>query len=287
MSDLAASVRARLLNRARAANENFDLVLTRYGIERLLYRLVAAGHADRFVLKGAQLLHVYSGERYRPTRDLDLLGFGDPDPEGLAGVFRELCTLDVEPDGLAFDAASVTADAIRDADRYGGVRVRLTAPLAKARIRLQIDVGFGDAITPGPVPLTYPTLLDMPAPILSAYPLETIIAEKLESLVGLGLATSRMKDVYDLWRILATFDLDPDSVRTAIRRTFERRGTSPRGEPVLFTDVFWTDGSKQQQWRAFVRRADLDAPSLEEACREVARHLQPLLPIAGGGDALP
>lgn len=278
MSELAAGIRARLLNRARAANETFDIVLVRYGIERLLYRLAAAGHAERFVLKGAQLLHAYSGERYRPTRDLDLLGLGDPDPEGLAGLFRELCTLEVEPDGLVFDAASVTADAIRNADRYGGVRVRLTATLARARIRLRIDVGFGDAVTPGPVPLTYPTLLDMPAPSLRAYPLETIVAEKLESLVRLGLATSRMKDVYDLWKILATFDLDPDGVRTAIHRTFERRGTRPGRDPAVFTDAFWTDRSKQRQWRAFVERADLDAPSLEEACRRVARHLRPLRP---------
>ena len=160
MKNQAASVRARLLDKARSVGENFDLTLTRYGIERLLYRLVAAGHADQFILKGAQLLHVYSAERYRPTRDLDLLGFGSDNPDRLANLFRELCTVHVEPDGLDFDANTVEARTVREEAEYGGVRVRLTALLGSARIRLQVDVGFGDAITPEPEVITYPVILD-------------------------------------------------------------------------------------------------------------------------------
>lgn len=270
MKDLAASVQARLRNEARAAGEDFQLVLTRYGIERFLYRLVAAGYGDRFVLKGAQLLFFHLKERFRPTRDVDLMAYEMSTPEELTHIFQEIGTVSVEPDGLEFDAATVQADPIRTHDEHGGVRVKLRAALGRARIPLQIDVGFGDAITPAPQRIEYPTLLDAPAPTVLAYPLATVIAEKMNSLAALGLATSRMKDIYDLWRITTTLEVDKDDVETALRRTFERRGTEISGIPVVLTEVFWRDENKQVQWTAFLKRSGLTGPELREACAVLA-----------------
>jgi predicted nucleotidyltransferase component of viral defense system len=277
MTNLAASIHARLLNRARMEGEDFNLVLTRYGIERLLYRLYKAGHGDRFILKGAQLLMIYTEECYRPTRDLDLLGFGDDDPEVLTDIFRQLCTLDVVPDGLAFDPSTVVAEPIRNEADYGGVRVRLNATLGRARIRIQVDIGFGDVVTPRPEQVQYPVMLGAPAPVLRAYPLPTIVAEKFESLVSLGLATSRMKDIYDLWRILSTFELEIDILGTAIRRTFDHRRTTVETSPVVFSKEFGTDNDKQRQWEAFIRRSRLQAPPLTDACAAIERALHPVL----------
>jgi len=226
MTDLAASVRARLLGYARAQRLEFQSVLVRYGVERLLARIAGSPHADRFVLKGAQLLLAHATHAYRPTRDLDLLGFGSDDADDLVRVFREICGTPVEPDGLRFDASSVSGEAIRETATYGGVRVKLLATLERARIPLQVDVGFGDVITPMAEIVRFPVLLGGPAPTLRGYPLATVVAEKLESLTQLGLATSRMKDLYDLWHILRTFDLNRDEVRAAIVRTFEHRGTA-------------------------------------------------------------
>jgi predicted nucleotidyltransferase component of viral defense system len=231
VKDVAASVRARLLGLARAQRLEFQSLLTRYGIERLLYRLSISTHADRFVLKGAQLLLVHAAEPHRPTKDLDLLGLGSDDTEDVAQAFTEVCAVPVAHDGLTFDAVSVRAAVIRETARYGGVRVRLMATLERARIPLQVDVGFGDVVTPATERIEFPVLLDGPAPSLQGYPLVTVVAEKLETLTQLGLATSRMKDVYDLWHILRTFELPDDHVRVAVTRTFERRGTDVEWPP--------------------------------------------------------
>ena len=225
MKNPAASVHGRLLHMARTTKQDVGALLGRYGVERLLYRLAASPHAGRFVLKGAQLLMVYVGEPHRPTRDIDLLGFGNDDADELSQVFRDICQTPVVDDGLTFDAATVTARTIRENARYGGVQLRLVAYLGRARIPLQADVGFGDVVTPPPEPVTFPTLLDAPAPTLRGYPLATVVAEKLESLISLGLATSRMKDLYDLWYILKAFSIAKEELRRAIHRTFDRRGT--------------------------------------------------------------
>jgi len=279
MKDIAASVRARLLNLARAERLEFQSVLTRYGIERLLYRLSISQHAERFVLKGAQLLSVHTVAPHRPTKDVDLLGLGNDDANDVAQVFRDLCISPVAPDGLAFDPGSVRAAVIRENARYGGVHIGLTATLERARIRLHVDVGFGDVVTPATESITFPVLLGEPAPRLQGYPLATVIAEKLEAMTQLGLATSRMKDLYDLWHILRTFNLPGDDVRTAIRNTFTRRGTPLEAPPTALTEAFWTDASKRAQWSAFLRRNDLNAPDLETVVREVAVRLEPMLPI--------
>ena len=193
-------------------------------------------------------------------------------------VFREICGTPVEPDGLRFDASTVRGETIREGATYGGVRLKLLATLERARIPLQVDVGFGDAITPMAEVVRFPVLLGGPAPTLRGYPLATVVAEKLESLTRLGLATSRMKDLYDLWHVLRAFDLDGDEVRTAIARTFDRRGTAVVAEPTVLTRAFWADPSKRTQWSAFLRRSELNAPGLEEVARDIALRLRPMMP---------
>lgn len=253
LQNVGASVRARLLERARAEKSDFQLLLTRYVLERLLYRLSVSEYRDRFILKGALLLSVLAGDRFRPTRDLDLLGYGDIRLEALTDTFRTICAQPVTDDGVVFDIGKLAAALIREHAEYGGVRVCTTATVAGARIPVQVDVGCGDAITPPPVEIEYPTLLQFPAPSLRAYPVETIVAEKLEALVVLGIANSRLKDYYDLFLISQTFTLEHRSLAEAVRRTFERRGTAlPEHRPVGLTNEFAS--SWQARWRGFLAR---------------------------------
>ena len=251
--NVGASVRARLLDRARAERSDFQILLTRYALERLLYRLSVSPYRDRFILKGAMLFVTWVADPFRPTRDLDLLGHGDQAAEAIAETFRTICAQPVADDGVTFDVAALTAAAIREEVEYGGVRVRTTANIARARIPIQVDIGFGDVVTPAPVEIDYPVLLDAPAPHLRAYPVETVVAEKFEALVTFGIANSRLKDFYDLWLIARTFEFRRSALVEAVLRTFERRGTVlPSDTPVGLTDEFaeaWT-----AQWRAFLGR---------------------------------
>lgn len=255
LRNVAASVRERLYHLAQKRSEDFQLMLTRYGLERLLYRLGRSPYRDRFVLKGAMLFSLWGGELYRATSDVDFLGFGDGSVKEMEKVFRELCAVPVEDDGLIFRAETVRAEPIRDAMDYGGICVTLEARLAQARIPIQADIGFGDAVTPAVEEIEYPTLLDAPAPKVCAYPRETVIAEKYEAVVQLGIANSRMKDFYDLWVMARTFDFDGEKLSEAIRRTFERRRTGlPESVPTAFTPEFYEDKAKQTQWQAFLRK---------------------------------
>ncbi|MBZ9603337.1 nucleotidyl transferase AbiEii/AbiGii toxin family protein [Phyllobacterium chamaecytisi] len=254
--NVGASVRARLLDRARAERSDFQILLTRYAIERLLYRLSVSPHRDRFVLKGAMLFVTWVADPFRPTRDLDLLGQGDDDAEAIAETFRAICAQPVADDGVTFDVAALTAASIREEVEYGGVRVRTTATIAGARIPIQVDIGFGDAITPAAIEIDYPVLLDSPTPKLRAYPVETVVAEKFEALVTLGIANSRLKDFYDLWVISRTFELRRAALVVAVQRTFERRRTVlPSDIPVGLCDEFAE--ARAAQWRAFLGRERL------------------------------
>ncbi len=254
--NVGASVRDRLLNLARERKEDFQLLLTRYANERLLYRLASSAYGDRFVLKGAALFMLWTGEPHRATRDVDLLGFGEPSVERIRAIFAEVITRDVEGDGVRFDVQSLEAGPIREDQEYGGVRVTLTAHVATAKVKLQVDIGFGDAITPEAVVVEYPTLLEFPAPKLRAYPRETVVAEKLEAMVKLGLANSRMKDFYDLLVLSKTFEFDGALLVRAIRATFARRGTPLLTSlPTALTSEFADDGVKNTQWKAFVRKS--------------------------------
>lgn len=282
--NVAHSVRERLRNLSRKTGEDFQLLLTRFVVERLLYRLAQSEHRDHFVLKGAVLFTLWTGEMHRPTRDVDFLGFGDPSAMRLGDVFRTLCTLAVDDDGLEFDPTSVAVEAIREDQEYGGQRVKFDVRLGQARLTLQVDVGFGDAITPAAEEVEYPTLLGMDPPRLKAYPKETVVAEKLEAMVQLGMANSRMKDFYDLLVMSRTFPFEGEALRQAVAATFARRGTAlPSGLPVALTDAFAADDAKAKQWKAFCKRSGLDerAGDLPSAVKELAAFL--LMPLAAAG----
>lgn len=275
---LAQSVQVRLVQHAKAIGVDPNLVLTRYGMERFLYRLSRSPHADRFVLKGALLLLAWLGETLRPTRDADLLGFGDLSDDTLTRIFREVCGVEVEPDAMTFLPDTVEVQAIREEDAYGGRRVELQARLGPARLRIQVDIGIGDAVTPGPQWLEYPSLLDLPRPRLRAYPRETVVAEKLHAMVLFGMRNSRMKDYFDVLALLREGELDPDSLARAIVATFERRRTAvPESTPVGLRDTFPADAGRQTQWHAFLAKNRLQGPHLGEVVSEIRDRLAPAL----------
>ncbi|MCO4761458.1 MAG: nucleotidyl transferase AbiEii/AbiGii toxin family protein [Myxococcales bacterium] len=285
LKNLPASVRARLLNLARDKGEDFAGLLTRYVLERFMYRLGSSEHAERFVLKGATLFAIWSDQPHRPTRDLDLLGFGINDVPALVGVFQQVCEQDVEPDGLVFDPASVQGGVIREDQIYEGVRITLLATLARARISVQVDVGFGDSVFPEAESVEVPVLLDFPPPVLSAYAKETVVAEKLQAMVALGIVNSRLKDFYDIWVLARHNAFDGAVLSEAVRRTFTRRDSLlPLNPPVALTPEFSDDSAKAVQWRAFLRRGRLVAgePGLDEVVVFLASFLLPMLGLGGG-----
>jgi predicted nucleotidyltransferase component of viral defense system len=248
---MGASVRARLLNIARERGQTFDLLLVRYALERFLYRLSLSAHKDNFVLKGAMLLATWLDNAYRPTRDIDLLGFGASQPEAILAVFREICAIETE-DGVVFDAGALRIDRNREDLEYGGLRVVTDARIGGAKIRVVVDIGFGDAVEPGLNEIELPVLLDLPAPRLRAYPKEAVIAEKFQAMVDLGRANSRMKDFYDIWFLAKTFTFEDDRLARAITATFARRKTGiPVEAPDALSDAFAQDDAKRKQWEAF------------------------------------
>ncbi|BCN40922.1 hypothetical protein ALDI51_42410 [Alicycliphilus denitrificans] len=281
MSNSAASIRARLLNVAKAQGVDFNQVLVRFALERILYRLTQSPHANRFLLKGALLFTLWYDMPHRATRDADLLGFGASDLESVAQIFREIAAVAVD-DGIVFDPASVSVEEIRKEAGYGGVRVVVAGVLAKARCKTQIDVGFGDAVTPGPVDSIYPVLLgDMPAPRLRAYPSYTVVAEKLHAIALLGMTNSRVKDYFDLSVLLQRETFDTDLLAQAIKATCERRGmVVPAGLPVGLTDEFAHDSSRQALWQAFVRKNELDPEPLATVVARLRVALEPALNAA-------
>jgi len=277
-SNLAASVRQRLLNISRESGDPFDLVLTRYALERFLYRLGTSQHADEFVLKGAMLLAVWGGDARRPTRDLDFLGFGNPTEDQLTDLFQDICGTVVELDGLEFDTSNIRITDIREQEEYNGLRVQFLAYLAEARIPIQVDIGFGDSVTPAPGEIQYPTLLEFPAPQIRAYPHESVVSEKLQAMVALGMPNSRMKDFYDVWMISRQFDFEGTTLVEAIKLTFNRRATSiPKETPIAFRDEFALDSDKTKQWEAFLNRTGLSAMTLTQVINELKLFVLPPL----------
>jgi hypothetical protein len=274
--NLPASVRARLKNRADASGQDFNLTLTHFGLERLLYRMSVSQHAGSYLLKGALLFALWYDQPTRPTRDADLLGFGADDIATAVAAFQEICRIQVE-DGLLFDAHSVKGSKIRRDAGYGGVRIDLVGHLDGARIPLQVDIGFGDAVTPAPELIEYPVLLDdLPPPHLRAYPKCTVIAEKLHAICLLGMANTRMKDYFDL-RMLLTEKIDAGELAVAVGATFDRRKLPfPKEVPVGLTDAFGLDAVKQRQWLAFLKKGRLNAPNLHETARSVRERLTQL-----------
>ena len=284
---LPVSVRQRLRNLRDKTGEDYQLLITTYAVERLLYRLSQSKYADRFVLKGAMLFVALTGKPHRATRDLDLLGYGDASAEHIARVFRQISTTSVEPDGMIFDPEGITVQAIREDQVYESQRVRLMARLDTAVFPITVDIGFGDAVTPEAKRLTFPGLLDFPEPQVFAYPSETVVAEKLQALVYLGMRNSRMKDFYDLYLMAKTFSFEGSVLIEAIRTTFVRRKTNlPKDRPVALRAQFTEDPVKQTQWEGFLNRSGLsDAPrKLSTVVEILSIFLIPLLSAAEEGE---
>lgn len=282
--NVAASVRARLLEVSRRRKAEFQQVLSGFAIERLLYRLGVSPHAKKFVLKGAMLLRKGSDLSPRATWDLDLLGQGVGAVPEVVSAIRDLCRIPAN-DGIRFVEASVTGEEIREANAYAGVRVRLEAWLDEARIPMQVDVGFGDAVVPGPARQTYPTILDHPPPRILVYPREAVVAEKCEAMVSLGVTNSRMKDFYDVYQLAASSAFEGPSLVRAIRATFQRRETPfPGSDPLVLTPAFLGAPERQTQWRAFLRRGRLEAPvQAGELAEALGNFLKPVLQAAAQG----
>lgn len=278
MSNFAASVRARLLGVAKARGVDFNQVLVRFALERILYRLSQSEHADRFLLKGALLFTLWYDMPHRATRDADLLGFGASDLDSVAQTFHDIASVAVD-DGIVFDPASVVAKEIRKDAGYAGARILIGGELANARCKTQIDIGFGDAVTPGPIDANYPVLLDdLPAPRLRTYPVYTVIAEKLHATALLGMTNSRMKDYLDLSVLLERESLDIDLLAQAVKATFERRGMSvPAALPVGMTDEFANDTSRQALWQAFLKKNEVASKSLAAVVARLRATLGPVL----------
>ena len=283
--NISASVRDRLLNKARAEKLDFNLLLTRYALERMLYRLSISKQRDQFLLKGALLFDLWFDVPHRPTHDADFLGFGSAEIPHIEEIFRDICRIEVE-DGIAFQPDTVKAAEIRKEANYAGVRVTLLGMLDSARCPVQIDIGFGDAVVPGPDEVHYPVILgEMPGPHLHAYPRYTVVAEKLEALTSLGMLNSRMKDYFDLWILAKHSDFDGQILSRAVAATFDRRCTViPTGLPIGLSDEFISDAQKAKQWQGFLRKNALDPMPLATVVADLRDFLMPVLvAIAAGG----
>lgn len=258
-----ASVRQRLLNLSRQTGQPFDWILTRYALERLLYRLVQSPWRDQFVLKGALLFSLWYETPSRLTRDADLLGVTQMDQAQIEAIFRSICAAREVDDGISFAPETVRFTPARDAGHTGGGQVQVEAELAGARIALQIDLGFGDAMSPAPELVTFPTLLDFSAPRILAYSRYTVVAEKFEAMATLGIANSRMKDFFDVWMMAHHFEFDGRTLARTMVSTFSARGTPlPGTKPAALTPAFAADPVKQAQWGAFLRKNRLNADEL-------------------------
>ena len=282
-ANLAVSVRARLTNLARKNKQDIGLVFTRYGLERLLYRLSQSAYKDQFLLKGALLFNLWYDVPHRPTRDVDLLGFGSNDIAHLENVFRDIVCVPSE-DGLSFDPATVQGSEIRKATGYRGVRIQLIARLEQAKLSLQVDVGFGDAVTPEPMHVSYPTMLDMPAPQLRAYCPQTVIAEKLQAMVLLGEANSRMKDFFDLYVMAKNSTFELPTLAQAIAATFERRQTPvPEDLPIMLSKTYEPESAVYRLWHAFIRKNGLEPIAVNDMQRLVSQFVSVPMGVARVG----
>lgn len=276
IKNMGASVRARLLNISKERGQTFNLILTRYVLERFLFRLSTTKHRENFILKGAMLLTSWLDNAHRPTRDIDFLGFGPSKPEDILAIFKEICAIDAT-DGVVFDTDALKIDRNREDLAYGGLRVATRADVGGAKIPVVIDIGFGDAVEPSPSEIELPVLLDLPAPKLRAYAKETVIAEKFQAMVQLGRANSRMKDFYDIWFLTKTFPIDRERLATAISATFKRRNTEvPNDIPDGLSDAFTEDPQKQGQWEAFVKGILAEPVALGDVVRDLRDFLLPV-----------
>ena len=280
IKNLAHSVNARLKNLAIKERVSFEYILLRYALERFLFRLGRSSHAERFVLKGASVFSVWMGPIFRVTRDADLYCSGNSTPEFLLQCFREICQQNVQPDGIVFDLDSMKTSEIKKDQEYQGTRIVFSARIDQARVILQFDIGFGDSIFPAAEFSEYPVLLESEKPKIKTYPRYTVIAEKFEAMVTLGMKNSRLKDFFDIWLLSECFDFEFDVLRQAVERTFMRRETIlPNRLPIALTEEFIADSMKQAQWKAFLRKVNpaRRPDSLDAAARRITELVLPLL----------
>ncbi|HSU53024.1 MAG TPA: nucleotidyl transferase AbiEii/AbiGii toxin family protein [Candidatus Dormibacteraeota bacterium] len=282
--NIAASHRAKLLNLAQERGEGFQFFLGRWVSERFLFRLGRSAHRDQFILKGAMMFVAWDGKLHRPTQDVDLLGYGNPELAEVARRIREICAEAVD-DGIVFDLEAIRSEKIREDAEYEGVRVRVPASLDGARVLLQVDIGFGDLVEPPAAQLTFPVLLPLDPPIVRGYSPETVIAEKFQAMVVLGIGDSRMKDFFDLWTLARTHNFRLYPLHRSVRQTFERRRTPfPTAAPVALTDVFLLDENKQTQWKGFGNRSGLELPTLRAVGAVIEEFVRPILMVEDGPD---
>lgn len=273
--NLAASVKQRLLNMAREQGRAFDVLLVRFALERLLFRLSLSAYRENYILKGGMLVTQWLDHDNRETRDADFLGFGEAEAEAIKAIFAEIM-MTAGNDGLEFDTGALVATAIREEMEYGGIRLRTAAYLERTRIPVTLDIGFGDALADASQSIEYPSLLDMDRPSIRAYPPATVIAEKFQAVVALGLANGRMKDFYDLWAIPKAMSIDEHALDAAIAATFERRGTPvPRDCPVGLSEAMTQDADAQRRWRAYVDSLELPSLNFTEVLDQVWALLAP------------
>ena len=289
VTNIAHSVRQRLLNEAKRTGRLYNEIEQYYAIERFLYRLSQSEHSDSFVLKGALLFTAWHNRRFRATRDIDLLGRLSNSQGGIAQLFRDVCSQSVPDDGLLFDPSSVTTVRIAEDAEYEGVRVTVDGRLGTGRVRIQVDIGFSDVIVPAPVEIDYPGILDFPSPHLKAYSRESVVAEKLEALVTLGEGNSRMKDFADLWFLARHFSFDGRLLAQAVRDTFEKRQTPVQTQPMALTPAFAQIAAKQAQWKAFLRRSSPEGTptDLADVIDANAIFLLPILAHLAADEPLP
>lgn len=275
MKDIGASIRARLKNLAKEEGSDFNVLLIRYGLERLLYRIGKSDYASQFLLKGALLFNLWYDMPHRPTRDMDLLGFGNGELNSLKKIFKDVCSI-YEEDGIFFNSSSISVEPIKKEGGYTGARVELMSELSKARIKIQVDIGYGDAVTPGPIDAHYPVLISgMPAPKIQTYPIYSVIAEKLHAIVMLGMANSRLKDYWDLYVLLENEELNKEMLLKAVVATFSRRETLiPIKTPVGLTSEYFQDESRQAMWNTFLRKNGLQLEALPKVVTKIKNDTQ-------------
>jgi predicted nucleotidyltransferase component of viral defense system len=276
--NITASILQRLKNYSQAQREDHGLTLSNYAIERFLYRLSISKYTEEFVLKGAQLFRIWTDKSYRPTRDLDLLRFGSPDIAGLVKIFQAVCNVETEvEDGVVYLEESVRAEVIREENEYDGIRIKLEFKIGRAGQFMQVDIGFGDSVSPPATKIQFPTILEMPSPNLKAYTRDTVVAEKVEAMIILGYANSRMKDFYDVYKLSKEFDFEWNTLKKSIQLTFKKRRTAiPNELPLAFTEEFSGDSIKQTQWNAFLRKNSLVSISFPQAIEGIKTFVEPI-----------
>jgi len=258
IKNIEASVRARLQNKAKETNRPFSEVFQYYGMERFLYRASQSNYIDKIILKGALMFTVWHVPERRTTLDIDFLAQYDNKIASIEKMIKDICKIKVIPDGLIFDSKIVKGQRIKEDADYEGVRVKFVGLLERSRISMQIDIGFGDSIYPKPKIIEYPVILDFPKPKLKGYPTESVITEKFEAMVKLGLLNSRMKDFYDIWLMMRQFDFDGLKLVEALKRTFKQRKTSlPKSKPLFDEEIYDEKSDRQTLWKAFLKKTDI------------------------------